>query len=162
MKHLTDDQIQSYLDGNRLDNIEKIKQHLSECSECQTQLDAYENLYVLMGEKSEIPDLSDTFATNTMSKIKIKDEKKWTIFENVFIVISFIISISLIIYFFNFNGIVSIFKGIDFSLFSGISKKLINALTSNTIYLIVAIVITVAIELIDRLKIQKSIKHLNH
>ena len=161
MYHLTDDQIQVYLSKDEIKNIDDIKDHLQNCEKCRLNLKTYQQIYTALSNEDVLPTLSRNFAQTTISKIEKANDKKWNIFENILITIMFLISISMSIYFLNLSGIISYFKAIDFSLITHIGNKVINGLSFNIFYFIAAMVIIITIELIDRLKIYKSIKHVN-
>jgi len=44
-QHLSDDEIQDYLDGNNSKNIAEIKSHLQSCEICENKLFLYKNIY---------------------------------------------------------------------------------------------------------------------
>ena len=158
MKHLTDDQIQAYLDGDKIENINKIEEHLQACEKCRLNLNAYEQIYTTIKIENVFPALSPNFALNTLKEVEKIKEKKWNMFENFLIAFTFIVSISLSVYFFNLTGFLSYFIQIDFSWFTVIVKKLTDTFSPNIIYLAAATLITGIIELFDRFKIQKFIK----
>ena len=162
MNHLTDDQIQNYLDNINSENIIEIKNHLQDCERCRTNLNAYEQIYSIISNEVELPEMSGNFAAATISRIEKTNEKKWNIFENMIVSVMFAVSLIISIYFLDFLNVFYYFREIDFSLFRGLGNKLITSLSPNIIYLTAAILITGIIELLDRFKIQKSLKHLNH
>lgn len=45
LKHLSDDEIQSYLDGNLREQEESIAEHLALCEQCRDELQVYRALY---------------------------------------------------------------------------------------------------------------------
>lgn len=67
VKHLSDDDIQSYLDNDKSD-IE-IKYHIEICEGCKNSVAAYELLYSSLSADHEV-DLSESFMMNTMQVIK--------------------------------------------------------------------------------------------
>jgi len=161
MNHLKDDQIQSYLDKNKSENIIEIKNHLKNCETCRLNLSAYQKIYGVI-ENESIPELSHDFLQSTINKLDNSDDKKWSIIENITVAFMFVVSLLISIYFLDYLNVLSFFKAIDFSFIIGLGKKIINALSPNFTYLIAALLITIAVELLDRFKIQKSFKHLNH
>jgi anti-sigma factor RsiW len=52
LKHLSDDEIQSYLDGTSSEYNEPVAQHLAECEQCRQELQVYRALY---GSLSDAP-----------------------------------------------------------------------------------------------------------
>ena len=69
MRHLTDDEIQDYLDLNPTDNREDIKEHLDACDRCRRKLEDYQ---IIAGQLNadHIPALSPDFAASVMSAIE--------------------------------------------------------------------------------------------
>lgn len=67
VKHLSDDDIQLFLDMSKSD--EDMIHHIKTCQECQKRVSEYESFYRLLNEDTE-PGLSSDFAINTMSIIK--------------------------------------------------------------------------------------------
>jgi len=96
----------------------------------------------------------------TVGKLKNTNEKKWTVLENITISIMFVVSLIISIYFLDHLNVLSFFKEIDFSLFAGIGKRVIDVLSPNYVYILAAFVIFVSVELIDRLRNQKSFRHI--
>ena len=67
LKHLTDDQIQEYLDG-KVSKDSRIADHLQSCGDCKEQIDEYSSLYSAL-EVDEKIGLSARFAEVVVSKI---------------------------------------------------------------------------------------------
>ncbi|MCH8954986.1 hypothetical protein IIA28_06675 [candidate division KSB1 bacterium] len=67
LKHLTDEQIQEYLDGNVSKNS-WIADHLKSCGDCEAQIDEYSSLYSALEVEEKIG-LSANFADGVVSKI---------------------------------------------------------------------------------------------
>jgi len=67
LKHLTDEQIQEYLDGNVSKNS-WIADHLKSCGDCEEQIDEYSSLYSALEVEEKIG-LSANFADAVVSKI---------------------------------------------------------------------------------------------
>ena len=154
MNHLNDEQLQSFLENKNVVNSDEIQIHLNKCDICKINLNAYQKIYDVL--KSEpIPELSPNFVQMTVGKLKNTNEKKWTVLENITISIMFVVSLIISIYFLDHLNVLSFFKEIDFSLFTGIGKRVINVLSPNVIYILAALLITISIELFDRFKIQK-------
>jgi len=75
VKHLSDDEIQNYLDGNSVDSREEITVHLEACRECRLKLEEYR---VLSQELSvdHIPALSPAFAASVMTALERSEPEK--------------------------------------------------------------------------------------
>ena len=67
MKHLSDDDIQSYLDNSKSDV--ETKYHIETCEECNNSFAAYELLYGSLSSDYDI-ELSENFVSNTMQIIR--------------------------------------------------------------------------------------------
>jgi len=159
MNHLSDEQLQAFLENKNLISSDEIQEHLNICEICKINLNAYQKIYDVL--KSEpIPELSPNFVQMTLGKLKNTNEKKWTILENITISIMFVVSLIISIYFLDHLNVLSFFKEIDFSLFAGIGKRVMDVLSPNYVYILAAFVIFVSVELIDRLRNQKSFRHI--
>ena len=157
MNHLSDEQLQAFLENKNLIGSDEIQEHLNICEICKINLNAYQKIYDVL-ENEPIPELSPNFIQMTVGKLKNTNEKKWTLLENITISIMFVISLAISIYFLDYLNVLTFFKEIDFSLFTGIGKRVINVLSPNVIYIVAALLITISIELIDRFKIQKLLR----
>lgn len=73
MKHLSDNEIQDWLDGNLSRNKSEIREHLDYCRLCQTQLKEYTLLFGKL-EKETIPELSPDFALSVLNRIAVETE----------------------------------------------------------------------------------------
>ncbi len=62
MKHLTDGQLQDYLDGNRGNDVAEIETHLACCTECRDNLEQYSVLFGVLEDESDLFALPDDFA----------------------------------------------------------------------------------------------------
>ena len=67
LKHLTDNQVQEYLDG-KISKNSWMAEHLRSCSDCTEQIDAYSSLYSAL-EVEEKMGLSANFADRVVSTI---------------------------------------------------------------------------------------------
>ena len=162
MEHLTDEQIQVYLDNEINENSKDIELHLHSCEQCGLNFYTYRQIYSSLTIESELPALSNNFVNATISKLKNTKDKKWNLFENILITLMYVVGISLSVYILSLSNIISYFKKIDFSFMTDFSNKITGDISFNFIYLIAAVLIIFLIELLDRLKIQKSYKHVSH
>ena len=70
LKHLTDKEIQDYLDGNLSQEKNLIvKQHLDFCESCQSEFNEYKNLYAGLKNDADVS-LSPNFSKSVISKIQ--------------------------------------------------------------------------------------------
>lgn len=65
--HLTDHQLQDYLDGN-LAETDPLAVHLNDCPHCQQALVVYRSLYSAI-EQTPVPELSPDFAEAVMNRL---------------------------------------------------------------------------------------------
>ena len=135
MNHLSDEQLQSILDNEKLTNLGEIQDHLNSCESCKTNLDTYRKIYDVLASE-EIPGLSANFVQSTIGKLKKTNDKKWIVVENITISIMFIVSLLISIYLLNYFNVLAFFRELDFSLFTDIGKKVINVLSPNIIYIL--------------------------
>ena len=76
MKHLTDDEIQSYLQNGRKDKWLQIEDHLSNCADCQKQLLLYEKLGEMVLSTSSHPPIPKRFEKAFMERLKRTQRQK--------------------------------------------------------------------------------------
>jgi anti-sigma factor RsiW len=65
--HLTDEQLQAYLDGTLAD-ADAVELHLETCPACRQALEAYRQLYVAIEEEAA-PELSPDFVDRVMARL---------------------------------------------------------------------------------------------
>lgn len=74
LKHLTDEEIQDYLDGNLSEEKRlSIQRHVEACPACQQALGQYENLYVGLQDDREF-ELSKGFAKSVLKLLPTEPE----------------------------------------------------------------------------------------
>lgn len=98
--HLSDDQIQNYLDNPRSSEREKIDQHLSSCSICQQTVHHYRTLYADL-TLDFTPAFSKNFSKNVITALSSLEESRLQRYESGFIVAFFLIGIAVGLYFLN-------------------------------------------------------------
>ncbi|MBN2028612.1 hypothetical protein JW824_00050 [bacterium] len=74
MKHLSDDKIQNYLDGNTPQENDAIKNHLKTCIHCQDLLNQYQNLYIDLKRDPEFQ-LSEAFTHAVMKRLTLTPKR---------------------------------------------------------------------------------------
>jgi anti-sigma factor RsiW len=98
--HLTDEQLQAYLDGDITDRVE-IERHLQLCKECQKALNSYKSVYYNLEHES----LPEVLSEKTIDKILYSainiEKKKSSKWETILVIISLIISFATSFYFVN-------------------------------------------------------------
>ena len=111
MKHLTDDEIQDYLDGNiSKDNID-IEKHLQTCRECRNALNQYNDLYDELKDDSDIP-LPKNIAQSVVSKISVKTEvQSYNVSSDIPVgIIGITLMVIAMLYYFGLDRITNIFN----------------------------------------------------
>jgi hypothetical protein len=86
LNHLSDEQIQEYLDNSNPAGRAEIENHLQQCRSCSHRLQIYQNIYRQL-RRDMIPDLSANFAGSVLAKIKTSRDKKTNFWENIFIIV---------------------------------------------------------------------------
>ena len=149
IKHVSDDEIQDYLDGIHTVNKDQIDQHLSSCSICHNTFIAYQELYRGIST-AEICDLAPDFADGIMRDIKKKLENKAQLKETIALIGLFLVGSTISFYFVNpFTGLMNMFK----SLFNGTIQFIENILPTLNGYasmIIMVVLIFLVIEFLDK------------
>jgi hypothetical protein len=86
LNHLSDEQIQNYLDNLESNDKAEIENHLQHCPRCTRNLQIYKEMYHHLGHNS-IPNLSKHFPRLVMAKIIVQQEKKTYFWENLSFII---------------------------------------------------------------------------
>lgn len=98
MRHISDQDLQHYVDGDKSVNRLEIEDHLRICNFCQVNLSAYKQLF--SGLKNEAGFmLSANFADAVVSRVEGKSDAKFDLFEIGFVIISALIGLGLLVYF---------------------------------------------------------------
>jgi len=147
--HLNDEQIQSYLDNQDRFDKTYIQEHLKTCTFCQENLKEYRNLYTALNTDS-FPALPKDFSTQIVSAISNPQESRWQFFESGFIIAFFLFGISASLYFVNpLPFIANVVSNIIGNL-GEYATKFIPELNGGLPIFIVAIVIFLLVEIIDK------------
>ncbi len=147
--HLSDEQIQAYLDGQPSINTIKIEEHLKICPTCQKNLELYQEVYTSLGTDL-LPALPKNFSKGVVSAVSGKSESLWQKLESGLILSFFLISIALCIYF--LNPLPQILKtgSSIIGLAGGFLNDLIALFNGNIPLMIIALIILFLIEVLDR------------
>ena len=98
MTHLTDEELQNYLDGNISHNqVSIFKQHIESCEKCQSELAQYQSLYVKLKKEDVAFNLSPDFANAVMKSIVLLP------------VIGIAVGIGVMIYYIDFKPFMKVF-----------------------------------------------------
>lgn len=153
-RHLSDQELQDYLDGNLNQKMNFLVSHLKVCERCQHQLRQYQWLYRKLKEEPDFhihPHLSHS----VIEKIQTISEKKSRVrFTRVLPIIALVITMGTLLYLLNafswMSLVVQELNWLRTDLFSSIQDYLIG-LNLNFGLLAYASVILLIIILIDRL-----------
>ncbi len=100
MRHLSDQELQGYLDGESSIDRFEIETHLQNCGFCQRNLAAYKQLF--SGLKSDTGFmLSANFSESVIAKIEGNSESKFDYFEIGLLILAGIAGVGLLFYFTN-------------------------------------------------------------
>jgi len=115
VKHLTDIEIQDYLDDSISAQIKKNNDHLENCEICRNRLEQYRILYGELKADS-VPELSPNFVSAVMTEIKalgsaepVRETSRRTfrIPSSVFAILGSIAAVIAIIYFVDFKPLLN-------------------------------------------------------
>lgn len=113
IKHLSDNEIQQYLDDNKSDEL--ITEHVSVCDSCRLLLHQYQLLYGSI--ESEKIALSDDFSTKTMGLIHNLDVQVSYSYRNFVLIglAGIVISLLSMVYIIGYEVILQYIKEIRFA-----------------------------------------------
>jgi hypothetical protein len=101
LRHLTDEEIQEYLDGNfSCENVLLIERHLEICPHCQESLKQYQSLYVGLVNDEGL-DLPKSFAKSVIARLPAEAKPKSHFnYANVFLtILGIIIAVGITFYY---------------------------------------------------------------
>lgn len=147
--HLTDEQIQGYLDNQDSFDNTYILEHLRTCTSCQEILEEYRELYTALNT-DPYPALSNDFSAQIVSTISNPEESRWQLFESGFTIAFFLFGIAASLYFVNplpfiANAVSNIVGNLG-----EYATKFLPELNGSLPIFIVAIVIFLLVEIIDK------------
>lgn len=109
--HLTDEQIQDYLDGNLPhDQASVLRGHIRSCQKCQSELTQYQGLYVELKEEVAF-NLWPGFSSAVMKAVQAGAKKAWLarLWNLLLPVIGIAVGIGVMIYYVDFKPILKVF-----------------------------------------------------
>lgn len=105
MNHISDEDIQKYLDKDpKLDNA-GIERHLKICEDCRRNYRLYKQLYMGLTDETGFM-LSANFSESVVSRIQRSNEKSYNFFESLLLTIAGLFSTGLIFYFTDLGGVI--------------------------------------------------------
>ncbi|TFG97777.1 MAG: hypothetical protein E4H13_10585 [Calditrichales bacterium] len=146
--HLSDEDLQAYLDAQTASEKDSIEIHLSKCAECRSQLQAYRQLYGIL-ETDTAMGLSPDFATRVISTIAAKPEHQVQKQENALIMAFFMIASAVGIYFLNPLSLAMNASDKIFKTGGEVVAHWIGILNGNLPFLIAVVLIFFLVQLID-------------
>ena len=111
MNHLTENEIQDYLDGNLQSDDTYVKFHLDTCNSCGAQLEQYRALYSDLNADLPLP-LSGEFADAVIGKVTAEDKSRFFSFDFLMVLASVITSLGVVFYYFRNEFSLQSFSGI--------------------------------------------------
>jgi hypothetical protein len=111
MTHLTDEELQNYLDGNiPSSQISIFEQHFERCAQCQLELEQYRHLYVDL-KKDEAFNLSLNFSDAVMQAVQSRAKKAWLarLWNILLPVIGIAVGIGAMFYYVDFKPFLKVF-----------------------------------------------------
>jgi hypothetical protein len=163
-RHLSDFEIQEYLDKIESPQLAEIERHMGKCPVCQAACANYLRLYGDLESETGF-DFSPSFERDIMDRLQpVSPKKSPNIFANaVFIVIASIFPILLVVYFCNFTpelggAFQSIIYYFSRPIFSRLIKESLALFNGNLSSTISAFVALAAISLLDRLYVKSRRK----
>lgn len=112
-KHLTDHDIQIFLDGKLPAAMARVfREHLQQCNSCRKQFEQYTQLYQAL--KTETESLPNNFANRVVSALHVESPKKDTYFrkEILLVGISALLGTGISLYFTGIDFLLSLFRHI--------------------------------------------------
>ena len=156
MKHLSDEDIQKYLDKDRGLNRPDIEKHLRTCNSCQQHFIAYKQLYTSLADDTGFM-LSANFSESVISRIKKSKEKSYDFLESLLLTIAGLFSVGLLFYFTNLDKVLlNIFQK-NTTEIKPFIEGIGNIFGSNLILILFAVIILILFGLADKFILQ--IKH---
>jgi ABC-type multidrug transport system fused ATPase/permease subunit len=169
-KHLTDDQLQEYLDGN-LNDSDPCVRHLKSCPSCKRALDNYRTIYLAL-ETEPAFGLSPEFVNNVMSRLpeektpaKKETRGRARIYERIIAFASIAAVMAAAFYFINpMTLIKSVFGWTDQSFSSG--NQILNILSGyfsglglNPMMFLLTALTIITIAVIDYIISHRKLRH---
>jgi hypothetical protein len=154
MNHLTDTEIQDYLDGNLMSRLDEITAHLDSCADCRKKLKEFEYIYSQL-KIDTTPALSSNFAASVVRAVETEtSESKEYDLSRILFAACILIGVGLIIY---FADLVQLVKAFTVTGFFGSVGDLVQAITNpiseflkvDIIYIVYVILIFVIIGALD-------------
>lgn len=149
IKHISDQEIQSFLDGIDMEKRALIQEHLDSCSLCQNTLKTYQEIYRSIST-AEISELSPGFSDRVMADLERKLENKSQLKETLALIGLFLVGSIVSFYFVNpFSSLLHLFKNL-FSTAIQYIDKILPTLNGYSSIIIMVVLILIVIEVLDK------------
>ena len=149
IKHISDDEIQSFLDGIDMENRALIQEHLDGCSLCQNSLKTYQEVYRSIST-AEISELAPGFSDRVMADLERKLENKSKLKETLSLIGLFLVGSAVSFYFVNpFTSLVNLFKAL-FSTTIQYIEQILPTFSGYSSIIIMVVLILIVIEVLDK------------
>jgi len=167
LKHLPDEEIQDYLDGNLCpENALLVQEHLEACSFCQEALRHYQALYSSLGDDKGF-ELSTGFARSVVKKLPAEGEResRFGLVSIILAVLGIIVSAGVTLCYVDFRPLGRAFShvlpGQQFgSSLLGFAKDLLTRLSENAGFLIIVLLTLLLIVALDRFILQPKYRRI--
>ncbi len=147
--HLSDEQIQQYLDDKNKNNGLAIEKHLENCPDCQHTLNLYKDLYTSL-QKDFIPEFSPAFSKKVITKVQATGESRWERLESGFIISIILIGLAVSFYFINPLPLLTETGNSLLNSLPSYGSALLSKLNGNLSFVLIAVVIFLLVEVFDK------------
>jgi hypothetical protein len=166
MKHISDEDLQAYLDGDTAIDTAEIEQHIKSCTVCQTALRAYQEVYHAI-ESEPVAELAADFSSKVVADIKGKLENKSQLQETLLLLAFFLVGSGVSFYLVNpLPSLINKFKEMNIfkemnsfkEMFSSALQfidQLLPALNGYASIIVMAVLILIVVQILDK-KILKT------
>jgi predicted anti-sigma-YlaC factor YlaD len=168
--HLTDEEIQDYLDGN-LSHQSRVflEAHLKTCESCQVALKQYQSLYVGLKQDQEF-DLPRTFAKSVVVRLPMAEKAKsgFNYSDILLGILAILVTAFTTLHFLDLGLLGRSLSYIPLPQFELIerlfdaAKNLVAALQANLSLLVVGILVLLVTGALDRILFQPLLRHRRH
>jgi len=168
--HLTDEEIQEYLDGN-LSHQSRVftEAHLETCEFCQAALKQYQSLYVGLNQDQGF-DLPRTFAKSVVAKLPLAQKTKsgFNYSDILLGILAILITAFTSLYYLDLGSLGKRLTHIPLPQFEFVSwlfdatKSLVAALQANLSLLVVGILVLIVTGALDRILFKPLVRGRDH
>ena len=168
--HLTDEEIQDYLDGN-LSHQKRIflEAHLKTCDSCQAALKQYQSLYVGL-KQDQVFDLPKSFAKSVIARLPMAEKAKsgFNYSDILLGILAILITAFTSFYYLDLGSLGKRLTNIPLPHYEigttlvEAAKGLVAALEGNLSLLVVGILVLLVTGALDRILFQPLLRHRRH